>query len=56
MVSMMGKAGKFEPRIPFKYDGRVVYEWEQSMEEVLIYVTPPQGVTSAMIDVKVRAT
>lgn len=28
---------------------RVVYEWEQSMEEVNVFITPPPGVTAAQI-------
>ena len=37
-------------RQKFEHNGRVIYEWEQSMEEVLMYVTPPEGVTARMID------
>jgi len=42
-------------RIPFIHNGQVIYEWEQTMEEVLIHVKPPQGVTSRMIDCTIAA-
>ena len=45
----MAKKGK-EGRIRFEYDGRLIYEWEQSLEEVNIYINPPPGVTASMID------
>jgi hypothetical protein len=37
-------------RQKFQHDGVTVYEWEQSMEEVLIFVKPPPGITADMID------
>ena len=48
----MAKKGK-EGRIRFEYDGRLIYEWEQSLEEVNLYITPPPGVTANMIDCKI---
>ena len=48
----MAKKGK-EGRIRFEYDGRLIYEWEQSLEEVNIYINPPPGVTAKMIDCKI---
>ena len=54
--SLIGKAGKFEPRQKFIHDGKTVYEWEQSMEEVLVYLTPPPGVTAKHLDCKITAT
>ncbi|CAM9496300.1 unnamed protein product, partial [Phaeothamnion confervicola] len=47
------KKGK-EGRIKFEYEGRTVYEWEQSLEEVNIYITPPPGITAGMIDCKIE--
>ena len=34
-------------RIPYTFEGRLIYEWEQSLEEVNIYIIPPPGVTSS---------
>lgn len=34
-------------RLVFAHGGRAVYEWEQSLEEVLVYVRPPAGVRAA---------
>jgi hypothetical protein len=52
-AAQLQKVGKFENRQSFKHDGRVVYEWEQSMEEVLIYITPPEGLTGQHLDIKI---
>ena len=35
------KSGKEKGRYKFEYQGRTIYEWEQSLEEVNIYVEPP---------------
>jgi hypothetical protein len=51
----MTNKGK-ENRLKFEYEGRTVYEWEQSLEEVNIYIEPPPGVTRAMLDVKITHT
>eukprot|EP00937_MAST-01D_sp_MAST-1D-sp2_P003617 g3617.t1 len=53
--SLTGKAGKFEMRQAFVHEGRTVYEWEQSMEEVLVYIAPPPGVTAKQLDCKITA-
>ena len=34
-------------RLVFAHGGRAIYEWEQSLEEVLVYVRPPAGVRAA---------
>ena len=52
-VQSFGKVGKFEQRRTFTYEGRDIYEWEQSMQEVLVYLTPPAAVTADMIDCKI---
>jgi hypothetical protein len=31
-------------RNKFEHEGRTVYEWEQSLDEVTIFVTPPKGI------------
>jgi hypothetical protein len=29
-------------RKAFKYEGRVIYEWEQSLDEVFVYIKTPE--------------
>jgi hypothetical protein len=36
--------------------GQTIYEWEQSLDEVHIYIRPPPGVLAHMIDCKITAT
>jgi hypothetical protein len=33
----------------FRHAGRDIYEWEQNLDEVLVYVRPPEGVRAAHI-------
>lgn len=35
--------------------GRVVYEWEQSLDEVNVYIKPPTGVRAEHLDVKIQS-
>lgn len=42
-------------RLKYEYQGRTIYEWEQSLEEVHMYIKPPPGVTAKMIDCKITA-
>lgn len=42
-----------EGRIAFEYDGRTIYEWEQSLEECNIYITPPAGLPRELIDIRI---
>jgi hypothetical protein len=51
-VKVMTKKGS-EGRYKYEYQGRTIYEWEQSLEEVNIYVDPPPGVPRNMIDVEI---
>ena len=51
-VGSLTPKGSEVGRYQFKHEGRVVYEWEQSLEDVNIYVTPPPGVVPDMIDCK----
>eukprot|EP00752_Nemacystus_decipiens_P007181 g6430.t1 len=46
------KKGK-EGRIKFEHEGRTVYEWEQSLEEVNLYIETPPGVTADRLDCKI---
>ena len=47
---------KVAGRQKFEYDGRTVYEWEQNLEEVLIYLRPPPGITASQLQCKITAT
>eukprot|EP01133_Synstelium_polycarpum_P012398 gene12398-14550_t len=41
---------KFAPaRRKFEHQGHTIYEWDQTIDEVNIYVSPPEGITSKMI-------
>jgi CS domain len=40
-------------RLKFEHDGNTIYEWEQSLEEVNIYIIPPMGLRREMIDVEI---
>ncbi|KAJ0390830.1 hypothetical protein P43SY_010006 [Pythium insidiosum] len=40
----------------FKYNDRVIYEWEQSLEEVNVFIAPPPGVTANDIECQITAT
>lgn len=43
-------------RQKFEYNGRTVYEWDQSLEEVRLYVRPPPGVQARDIQCKISST
>ena len=51
-VGSLTPKGSEVGRYQFKHEGRLIYEWDQSLEDVNIYVTPPPGVTPDMIDCK----
>lgn len=40
----------------FEFQGQLVYEWEQSMSEVLIFVRPPAGVKAAHLQCNITKT
>merc|ERR1719408_561859 len=44
---------KARGRQKFEFEGRTVYEWEQGLEEVHIYIQPPEGVTKHHLDIKI---
>lgn len=52
VAKQIAKKGK-EGRIRFEHDGRTVYEWEQSLTEVNIYIVPPPGLPRKMIDIRI---
>eukprot|EP01039_Chlorochromonas_danica_P003797 gene3797-4147_t len=49
---VMTKKGK-EGRLRFEYEGRTVYEWEQSLTEVNIFIDLPPQVTKKMLDISI---
>jgi len=42
-----------EGRIKFEYEGRLIYEWDQSLDECNIYIKPPEGVTKNVLDISI---
>ena len=43
-------------RHQYIYQGRVVYEWYQTLEEVNLFVEVPPGVSAKQLDVKITAS
>ena len=52
----MSSSGKYEKRKRFEHDGRVIYEWEQNIEQLDMWIVPPPGVTAKMIDCVISNT
>lgn len=42
-------------RLTYEHQGRKIYEWEQSLEEVQVFIEVPPGVTAKMLAVKMTA-
>eukprot|EP00602_Paraphysomonas_sp_CaronLab_P007915 CAMPEP_0185035672 /NCGR_PEP_ID=MMETSP1103-20130426/27475_1 /TAXON_ID=36769 /ORGANISM="Paraphysomonas bandaiensis, Strain Caron Lab Isolate" /LENGTH=159 /DNA_ID=CAMNT_0027572867 /DNA_START=188 /DNA_END=667 /DNA_ORIENTATION=+ len=38
-------------RYRFEHEGRLIYEWEQSLDEVNIYIVPPEHVKKSDFDI-----
>jgi hypothetical protein len=53
-TKMTGKTK--DGRLKFEYQGRTIYEWEQSLDEVNIYLNPPPGLPRKMIDILITHT
>lgn len=49
-TEQMTKKGK-EGRIKFEHSGRTIYEWEQSLSEVNIYLEPPPEIPAKMFEI-----
>ena len=43
-------------RLKYQHQGRTIYEWEQTLEEVHVYIEVPEGVRSKMLDVRITAS
>mmetsp|Transcript_7641 Transcript_7641/g.23610 ORF Transcript_7641/g.23610 Transcript_7641/m.23610 type:complete len:168 (+) Transcript_7641:121-624(+) len=49
-VGSVTTKGSAEGRYEFRHEGQLIYEWEQTLEEVNLYVTVPEGVVADMIE------
>ena len=45
-----GKNGRYI----FEYEGRTIYEWEQSLDEINIYIQPPPSITRQDLIIKIN--
>jgi hypothetical protein len=45
-----------EKRKQYYHQGQLVYEWEQSLDEVNIYINPPPGVPVSAFDIEITST
>ena len=36
--------------------GQLIYEWDQTLEEVNVYIKPPTGVTASILDCKITTS
>ena len=46
--------GSEKGRHAFQHGGRTVYEWDQSIDEVNLWITPPPGVTAKLMDIDIK--
>ena len=47
----------YENRYIFEIDGKKIYEWEQSLEDVTVYIDVPPGKDKASeFDIKIQAS
>jgi hypothetical protein len=53
MASASSSSSSPSPRRAFTHEGRVIYEWEQGLDEVLVYITPPPGARASMLVVSI---
>ena len=42
-------------RLSYEHQGRKIYEWEQSLEEISVFIDVPPGVKAKMLDVRIDA-
>ncbi|ETV94452.1 hypothetical protein H310_11781 [Aphanomyces invadans] len=43
-------------RRSFTHQGQLIYEWEQSLEEVNLFIRPPPGITAAHLNCTITPT
>jgi hypothetical protein len=53
-TSVLTKKGKEGNRLKFEYGGKTIYEWEQTLSEVILYIEPPPGVNKKMFDISIQ--
>ena len=54
---MMKQNPNYENRYIFEFQGKKIYEWEQSLEDVTIYIDVPPGKDKASdFDIEIRAS
>jgi hypothetical protein len=51
-TSEMTKKGEGR-RLRFEHEGRLIYEWEQNLDEVQIYIKPPADLPAKMIEIEI---
>ena len=51
--TIMTKKSK-EGRFQFEHEGRLIYEWEQSLEEVNIYLSPPPNIPRQYFSINIQ--
>lgn len=49
---LMTKKGT-EGRLKFEHNGQLIYEWEQSLSEVNIYIRPPPDIPRKLIEIEI---
>jgi hypothetical protein len=47
---------KYPKRKRVCHGERVIYEWEQELEDVHLYISPPAGITASMLAVDISNT
>lgn len=43
-------------RLSYAHEGKVIYEWEQTLEDLHVYIQPPPNVTAKMLQCKIGST
>lgn len=51
-MASKGKDGRYK----FEYDGRLIYEWEQNLNEVIVYIPAPPNASKKTIDIDISPT
>lgn len=52
LTSSSTPSTKYTKRKQVEYQGRIIYEWEQDLEEVNMFITPPSGLPAKMIEIQ----
>jgi len=56
IAAMTGAKMEVPSRRSFVHEGREIYEWEQTLDDVNVYIKPPPGVKASMLDCKITST